>query len=99
MSKDEIKTYCRYATARYGNGKPIYRLGYGLVLILSTGLRFGEALGLKWEDIDFERKTLKVQRTPEHVKKRNKADGGNSYILIEGTTKSKSSERTIPQSI
>lgn len=37
---------------------------YTLILTLAyTGLRRGEALGLKWEDIDFEKSTLTVQRT------------------------------------
>ena len=37
---------------------------------LALGLRQGEALGLKWDDIDFETRTLRVahslQRTPGH---------------------------------
>lgn len=96
LTQDEIKRYCAYATERYSNGKSLYRLGYGLVLILFTGLRLGEAMGLKWEDIDFERRTLKVQRSLEYVKNRDWVEGDNKYILVEGTTKSKSSERTIP---
>ena len=28
----------------------------------TTGLRRGELLGLKWTDIDFQRKTLRIQR-------------------------------------
>lgn len=37
---------------------------YSLILLLAyTGLRRGEALGLKWNDIDFENATLTVQRT------------------------------------
>lgn len=32
-----------------------------------TGLRKGEALGLKWKDIDFQNKTLKVSRTAVKV--------------------------------
>ena len=35
---------------------------------LFTGLRLGEAAGLMWEDVDFEKKTLKVQRSLEYVK-------------------------------
>jgi len=34
-----------------------------LHLVASTGLRRGEALGLKWDDIDFERCTAYIQRT------------------------------------
>ena len=32
-------------------------------LALFTGLRRGEMVGLKWEDIDFENKTLSVRRS------------------------------------
>ena len=96
LSKEQIKLYCEHATERYGNGKCVYRLGYGLVLILFTGLRLGEAAGLMWDDIDFQKRTLKVQRTLEYVKNRDGDENSNHYVLVEGTTKSKSSERTIP---
>ena len=96
LSKEQIKLYCEHATERYGNGKCVYRLGYGLVLILFTGLRLGEAAGLMWDDIDFQKRTLKVQRTLEYVKNRDGDENSNHYRLAEGTTKSKSSERTIP---
>ena len=33
------------------------------ILGLSTGLRIGELSGLHWSDIDFEEKTLTVERT------------------------------------
>jgi integrase len=33
------------------------------VLALTTGMREGELLGLKWEDVDFARKTVQVRRT------------------------------------
>ena len=37
----------------------------------TTGLRRGELLGLKWTGIDFQRKTLRIQR---HIARQN---GGN----------------------
>jgi len=39
------------------------RLHGPIVLAVSVGLRRGEALGLKWGDVDFERGTLSVQRS------------------------------------
>jgi integrase len=33
------------------------------VLAVSTGMRQGELLGLKWEDVDLEAGTLRVRRT------------------------------------
>ena len=56
--------------------------------ILQTGLRTGELVGLKWEDIDFENKTLTISRTMEY-----------RYKVGEwrvGPPKSKSGYRTIP---
>lgn len=57
------------------------------VLLGTLGLRLGEALGLRWADIDFERRTVKVQRTVQ----RDRAGGG----LVFGEPKSAKSRRTI----
>lgn len=95
LTQDEIMIYCKYATAQYSNGKSIYRLGYALVFILFTGLRLGEAMGLMWDDIDFQGKTLTVRRTLEQIKNRDKGNNNNNYILVEGTTKTKSGKRTV----
>ena len=35
---------------------------------LSLGARIGEVLGLKWSDIDFEKKTIHIQRTLHYAK-------------------------------
>ena len=96
LTKDQMRAYCSAAAATYGNGKPVYRLGYGLVLILFTGLRLGEALGLRWEDVDFENKCLTVERTLEYVKNRHAGKGEPHYCFVEGSTKTTSGERTIP---
>ena len=56
--------------------------------VLQTGLRTGEHIGLKWSDIDFENRTMKIERTMEY-----------RYKVGEwrvGPPKSKSSYRTIP---
>lgn len=56
--------------------------------ILQTGLRTGELIGLKWEDIDFTKKTVKIQRSMEY-----RHSVGEWRI---GEPKSKSGYRTIP---
>lgn len=56
--------------------------------VLQTGLRTGELVGLKWDDIDFENRTLTISRTMEF-----------RYKVGEwrvGPPKSKSGYRTIP---
>lgn len=56
--------------------------------ILQTGLRTGELIGLQWKDIDFEKKTLTIQRSMEYRYK-----VGEWRI---GEPKSKSGYRTVP---
>ena len=56
--------------------------------ILQTGLRTGELVGLKWNDIDFEEKTLKIERSMEY-----RYTTGAWRV---GEPKSKSGYRTIP---
>jgi integrase len=55
-------------------------------LLLASGLRLGEALGLRWSDLDFEDRTLKVQRTLTRL------DG--EWIFCE--PKTRHSRRTVP---
>ncbi|MDY2736140.1 tyrosine-type recombinase/integrase [Intestinibacter sp.] len=57
---------------------------------LGTGLRLGEILGLKWQDINFKDSELKVQRTLQKVKK----DG--HWIQVEQSPKTINSIRTVP---
>ena len=59
-------------------------IGRSLVLILFTGLRLGETVGLMWDDIDFQKRTFKVQRTLEYVKNR---DGDESEVHPKSWTK------------
>ncbi len=56
--------------------------------ILQTGLRTGELVGLKWNDIDFREKTLKIERSMEYRY--------TTGIWRVGEPKSKSGYRTIP---
>lgn len=56
--------------------------------ILQTGLRTGELVGLRWEDVDFDKKLLKIQRSMEF-----RHSVGEWRI---GEPKSKSGYRTIP---
>ena len=64
-----------------------FRYGWGAVLILETGLRAGEALALEWNDIDEEKRTLRVNKNMVWV------DGKNE---IQRVTKTESGKRTIP---
>ncbi len=67
----------------------------GIMLSLFTGLRIGEVCGLKWQDIDFENRIIKVKRTLQRVYHKDLNGAGTSEILVS-TPKTKSSIREIP---
>lgn len=67
--------------------------GLPIILALGTGMRIGEICGLKWVDIDFVNKKIKVKRTIQRL-----ATGDGHTSLLEQNPKTPSSERTIPLS-
>ena len=60
------------------------------VLALETGMRIGELCGLRWQDIDFEKKVLYVRHTLCYFRKDGK------YIFEMHDAKTKNGRRTIP---
>ena len=80
LTLDTQKKFLEYATGQSYENQ--YRF------VLQTGLRTGELIGPKWEDIDFTKKTLKIQRSMEY-----RHSVGEWRI---GEPKSKSGYRTIP---
>lgn len=64
---------------------------YAVLMMLENGLRAGEVLALCWEDIDFDRRAVRIHRTMVHPASRSKG-------FIQEGAKSKTSNRTIPLS-
>lgn len=64
-----------------------HKYGLSVRLMLELGLRVSEMLGLKWEDIDTERKTIWIHRTVT-------SDDGR--IIISDILKSDTSNRVLP---
>ena len=66
------------------------RPGYFAALIMmETGLRIGECLALTWEDIDWRRRALRVNKTFVRL-------GNRSRQFVQHEAKSFSSNRTVP---
>ena len=59
-----------------------YHIGY--VIAITTGMRLGEVLGLRWQDVDFKNSTVTINQTI----------GFDNKVKL--TAKNKSSKRTIP---
>lgn len=62
------------------------------VVMLGTGLRVGEALGLTWDCIDFEHKEIKIEKALVY----GKCTSDGKYRFTWQTPKTTSSRRTIP---
>ena len=65
-----------------------HRYEYQFKFILQTGLRIGELTGLKWEDVNFEKRTITINRTMQYVVGKG--------IWRTGEPKSHAGKRTIP---
>lgn len=77
----------------------IERLGFAILFDLFTGLRIGELCGLKWQDIDFSKKTFLVRRTLQRIKtsKAEKKDPTTPKTqVLEGKVKTDNGYREIP---
>lgn len=62
-------------------------------LALATGMRRGELMGLKWQDIDFATGTLQVRRTLSRIPSKLSAERGRGFE--EAEPKTKKSRRSI----
>jgi integrase len=65
-----------------------HRLALAYHILLTLGLRIGELLGLQWEDIDWEDRTIRVGRQVQevggkkHIRNEAKTDAGNRVLPI-----------------
>ena len=62
-----------------------------IMILLGTGMRIGECLGLRWEDLNFENRTISVN----HNLSERPYDDGTCTKHIQ-TPKTKAGSRTIP---
>jgi len=78
LSPDETKRLIEAA-----RGDPMEAL---FVLAVSTGLRQGEALGLRWDRVDFERRQLRIDKSLQRIP-------GRGFVLAD--TKTRRGRRSI----
>ena len=79
----------------------LHRLGFAIKFDLATGLRIGELCALKWTDLNYQKKTVKISRTLQRIKtnqlEREELDGSeNMTMVVEGDVKTSSGFREIP---
>ena len=80
FEQQKLESYCL-------NSKPNY---IGIIICLYTGIRLGELLALTWEDIDFDKKILRINKTVYTITR----NGRNEAYIDK--PKPKQSNRMIP---
>ena len=66
----------------------------GLLISLYSGIRIGELCGLKWEDVDFKKNCLTINKTIQRVYIKDKKKNISKVIIT--TPKTKNANREIP---
>lgn len=97
FTTDEIKLIRDRCYAKFKNGVPVYAYGNVIVLLMFTGMRIGECLGLRWCDIDFENNTINIDNTIAVVVDRDKRSSKKTKIT-NTSPKTRKSNRKIPMS-
>ena len=96
--KPEIEVLTRDEQATLIRGSYNHRYGVFVRLTLFTGVRLGELLGLKWEDVDVKGGMIHIRRTLSCLNKMKRPDNPdeNTTEIVIGTPKSQNSVRSIP---
>lgn len=97
FTEEECALLIEESSRQYSTGKLVYQYADAYVLMLNTGIRLGEAIGLKKTDWDKKEKTLHIQRNIQSISKRD-ANGNRikGKQLVTNTTKTYSGDRILP---
>ena len=69
-----------------------------IIFLLCVGARLGEALGLQWSKVSFEKQTIRINQQMQSVPNKDKNSKYKYTKKIIDSTKTKSSNRTLPMS-
>lgn len=96
LNDEEIRRLREAVFTRNRKGALKHQQAAAYLLMLNTGLRTGEVLGLFNSDIDLDKRELSVTRAVKEVGKRDKDGAACGTELIVGGMKTAASKRTIP---
>ena len=95
LNRAEMKQLQSVLYTKWKTGARRFINGAAVDLVLNTGLRMGEALALKWDDVNFEKKTVSVNKNLVLV--RNRGKGDKKYkLILQDKPKTEKGKRIIP---
>ena len=86
LKEDEQKAFINY----FNNSQKHLNIRNLLVFLLGTGCRIGEAIALRWEDVDFKNNVISINHSVAYIK----VDGHYKHIIKR--PKSYAGNRSIP---
>ena len=96
FSPEEIEKFKVVSSRTWCNGERIYQQAAAYTLMLNTGLRTGEVLGLLNSDIDLNRRVIHLQRGVKEIAKRDGLVTTSGREVKVGKLKTASSKRDVP---
>lgn len=97
FTEEECSLIIEEASRQYKTGKLVYQYADAYILMLHTGIRLGEAIGLKKSDWNCEDSTLHIQRNVQSISKRDPSGYRiTGKQLVFNTTKTYSGNRILP---
>ncbi|WP_371414833.1 tyrosine-type recombinase/integrase [Caloramator sp. E03] len=95
IENKEIEIFSDEEIKAFKDALKNHRLKCLFLMALGTGMRQGELLALKWDDIDFNNCEVRVNKSIKNVKI-IASDGTSKREIIEQTPKTQTSNRIIP---
>ena len=96
FTEDELDRFKTEAFRTHPNGRRKYQQAAAYILMLNTGIRTGEALGLINSDIDLENRVMHVRRGVKEIYNREGMEATSGRSVNVGKLKSMSSKRDVP---
>lgn len=97
FTEEECALLIEETSRQYSTGKLVYQYADAYVLMLHTGIRLGEAIGLKKTDWNKNDNTLHIQRNIQSISKRDtEGNRVKGKQLVSNTTKTYSGDRILP---
>ena len=96
FTDEELEKFKAEAFRTHSTGNRVYQQAGAYILMLNTGLRIGELLGLLNSDIDLENKTMTIRQAVKLVDQRDGTKLIGGKVKKVGKTKTTTSKRVVP---